>query len=96
MSTTTPPNLGIIITSPTARKIIYGTYTILLLIAGAAQVAFAAIPSGQPVWLTAGLSVLAYCGVPVGALAVANTSATPHIAAPVAAAPAAPVTPSAS
>lgn len=80
MSTTTPPNLGNIITSPTARKAIYGAYAIGVVAVGAAQVAFAAAPElgGQPTWLTVALAVAAYLGVPISALALANTpAATP-------------------
>lgn len=76
MSTTTPPNLGIVITSPTARKTIYGTYIILLVVAGAVQVAYAAIQLGQPAWLIAALAVLAYLGIPVGGLALVNSPTT--------------------
>lgn len=75
MSTTTPPNLGIVITNPTARKRIYGAYIILLIVAGAAQVAYAAIQLSQPSWLIAALAVLAYLGIPVGGLALVNSPA---------------------
>lgn len=76
MSTPTAPNLGTIITSAVARKVIYGTYAIGVVLIGAAQVAFASAPElgGQPVWLTVSLAVAAYLGVPVSALALANTS----------------------
>lgn len=73
MSTTTPPNLGIVITSPFARKVVYSSYIVLLVIAGAIQVAYAAIQLGQPVWLVAALAVLAYLGIPVGGLALVNS-----------------------
>ncbi len=74
MSTTPTPNLGTIITSGLARKVIYGVYVVLIVIAGGIQVAFAAVSTDQPTWLTAGLAVLAYLGVPIGGLALANTS----------------------
>lgn len=77
MSNTTPPNIGNIITSPTARKTIYGTYIILLVIAGAIQVAYVAIALGQPTWLVAALAVLTYLGIPVGGLALANSPTLP-------------------
>lgn len=75
MSHIEPPNLGNIITSSTARKIIYGVYGIAVVILGAAQVAFASTPAwgGQPDWLTAALNVAAYLAIPVSALALANT-----------------------
>lgn len=77
MSTTPVPNLGIVITSPNVRKVIYGTYIILLVIAGAAQVAYSAIQLGQPAWLVASLAVLAYLGIPVGGLALVNSPSKP-------------------
>ena len=49
-----------------------------MIVAGALQVYFAAtqvIP--QPQWLTGALAVLAYLGVPIGGLALANTGNTP-------------------
>lgn len=75
MSHIEPPNLGNIITSSTIRKAIYGIYGIGVVILGAAQVAFATAPElgGQPVWLTVSLAVAAYLGVPISALALANT-----------------------
>lgn len=76
MSTTTPPNLGIVITSPFARKIIYSTYIVLLVIVGAIQVGFAAVQSGQPVWLVAAIAVLGYLGIPIGGLALVNSPST--------------------
>lgn len=77
MNTPAPADLGVIVTSPRARKTIYGAYVLLLLAAGAAQVGFAAASAGQPVWLTAALAVLAYLGIPVGGLAAANTAVAP-------------------
>lgn len=70
-----PPNLGSIITSSTIRKAIYGTYAIAVVVIGAVQVAFAAAPElgGQPVAVTVALAVAAYLGVPISALALANT-----------------------
>lgn len=76
MSTTPTPNLGIVITSPKARKIIYGLYIIFLVLAGAAQVAYAALELGQPGWLVASLAVLAYLGIPIGGLALVNSPAS--------------------
>lgn len=72
----TPNDLGVIVTSARARKIIYGVYVVALVVTGALQVAFAALDAGQPDWLVATLAVLAYLGIPIGGLAAANT-ATP-------------------
>jgi hypothetical protein len=67
-------NLGVIITNNTVRRAVYGTYVIVVIGAGAAQVGYTALQVAQPSWLTAGLAVLAYLGVPIGALALANTA----------------------
>lgn len=74
MTTPTPNDLGAIVGSAQARKAIYGTYVIGIVILGATQVGFAAISAGQPDWLTVALAVAAYLGIPVGGLAAANTS----------------------
>lgn len=70
-----PPNLGSIITSAFARKLIYGIYAVGVVLIGAVQIAYAAAPElgGQPIWLTIALAVAGYLGVPVSALALANT-----------------------
>lgn len=71
-------NLGTIITNPLARKLIYGIYVIAVIVIGAIQVAYSSVPAwgGAPEWLTAALAVAAYLGIPVGALALANTNNT--------------------
>lgn len=76
MSTPIPnaSQLGVIVKNAKARAFIYGGYVIAIIAAGAAQVGFASLEVSQPDWLTASLAVLAYLGVPVGTLAVANTS----------------------
>ena len=76
MSTTPAPNLGSVITNARARKIIYALYLVGLVLAGAAQVGFAAAQLGQPVWLVVTLAVLAYLGIPIGGLALVNTPAS--------------------
>jgi len=74
------PNLGSVVTNATIRKAIYSTYVVALVIAGGLQVAFANPElGGQPVWLTVALSVLAYLGIPVGGLALANTGTPPLV-----------------
>lgn len=66
-------NLGNIITSPTARKSVYGTYAIACVAATATQVGYAAIQAPQPDWLSVALAVLAYLGIPLAGLALSNT-----------------------
>lgn len=75
MTAPTPDNLGTVVTSNLARRIIYGTYVILLIGAGAAQVGFSSVQLAQPHWLTAALAVLVYLGIPVGGLAFVNATA---------------------
>lgn len=65
--------LGTIITSPAARRIVYGVYVVLLLVLGAVTVGFAAIGQGLPTWGVAASAVLGYIGIPVGSLAIVNT-----------------------
>jgi len=69
-----PTNLGVIVKNARARAVIYGAYVVAIIAAGAAQVGFAALEQSQPDFLVASLAVLAYLGVPVGTLAVANTN----------------------
>jgi hypothetical protein len=70
----TASQLGVIVKNAKARAIIYGTYVVAIIVAGAAQVAYASLELGQPDILVAAVAVLAYLGVPVGTLAVANTN----------------------
>lgn len=76
MSVSSPPNLGVIIANTRARKIVYGSYVIALVLAGASQVGYAAVQITQPDWLTAALAILTYLGIPVGGLALANAPTT--------------------
>ncbi len=69
----TANDLGVIVSSTRARKIIYGTYVLTLVGAGATQVAYASLELSAPPWLVASVAVLAYLGIPVGGLAAANT-----------------------
>jgi hypothetical protein len=66
--------LGVIVKNAKARAYIYGGYVVVIIVAGAAQVGYASLEVAQPDFLTASLAILAYLGVPVGTLAVANTN----------------------
>lgn len=66
--------LGVIVKNAKARAVIYGGYVVAIIVAGGAQVAFASLEIAQPDYLVASLAVLAYLGIPVGTLAVANTN----------------------
>lgn len=72
----TPSHLGVIVKNATARAVIYGAYVIAIIVAGACQVGYAALELPNPDWLVVAVPVLAYLGVPVGTLAVANTNST--------------------
>jgi hypothetical protein len=77
MSNPIVPNasdLGVIVKNARVRAGIYSAYVIAIIAAGATQVAFASLELAQPDFLIASLAVLAYLGVPVGTLAVANTN----------------------
>ena len=68
----TDTSLGVVITNSTARKAIYGTWLILIVISGAIANAYASIKLQDPTWLTQGQAALTYLGIPVGGLALAN------------------------
>jgi len=74
-------DLGIIVTNPVIRRAVYGTYVILLVLAGAVQAALVSINVEQPPWLTAVLAALVYLGIPVAGLAAANSTISPKVAA---------------
>lgn len=71
-------NLGNIISNDLARKIIYGTYVVGVVILGALQ-AWYGLDGGQPEWLSRALNVSAYLGIPIGGLALANANSKPVI-----------------
>lgn len=73
MTSPTPNDLRKVIKSARARMLIYSVYVVAILVIGAIQVGFAAAEVAAPSWLTVALAVAAYLGVPVGALAAANT-----------------------
>lgn len=72
MSTPTPNDLGTVVTSDKARRIIYSVYVIAVVVIGAVQVAYAGAVV-TPEWVTITQQVLLYLGVPVGGLAAVNT-----------------------
>lgn len=73
MSTPTPNDLGKVVTSERARRVIYSAYVIAVILLGAMQVAYAGAEAGTPVWLNIAQQVALYLGVPVGGLAAVNT-----------------------
>lgn len=69
-------NLGSIIKNDKARSIIYAVWFIGGIAIGAAQVGF---PDPDPIWLTTTFNVWSYLGVPVAALASANSHSSPNV-----------------
>ena len=72
-NSTTTPNLGNVITSPTARKVVYGTYAIGAFVIGGVSAYFLGIGQSIPELVTGAQAVAAYVGIGVGGLALANT-----------------------
>jgi xanthine/uracil permease len=70
----TSPNLGNVITSAAIRKYVYGIYSVAALIVGGAAAYFLGIAQPIPELVTGAQAVIAYLAIPVGALALANTS----------------------
>jgi hypothetical protein len=66
-------SLGTIVTSNTARKIIYGVYAVAAIAAGGAVAYYFGIGQALPTVVTGVQAVIAYLAIPVGGLALANT-----------------------
>lgn len=73
MTHVSPPNLGNIITSANIRKIVYGAYAISAVIVGGISAYFLGIGESIPTAVIGAQAVIAYLGIPVGGLALANT-----------------------
>lgn len=73
MSNTEQPNLGRVITDPTARKIVYGTYALGAFIIGGVAAYFLGIGQPLPEVVVGAQAVAAYAGIGIGSLALANT-----------------------
>lgn len=67
------PNLGKVVTNPTARKIVYGIYAVGAVVVGGTAAYFLGIGWEIPAPVVGAQAVVAYLGIPVGALAVLNT-----------------------
>jgi len=66
------PNLGVIITNPVARKVIYSIYILVGFALGGIQAWYG---DHSPAWLPQYLAVYGYVGLGVSGLAIANTPA---------------------
>lgn len=75
MSTPTPstPNLGNVVENSTARKVIYGAYTVAAIVIGGVAAYFLGIQTPIPQEVIGAQAVIAYLAIPVGGLALANT-----------------------
>lgn len=67
-------SLGVIIPSPTGRRVAYAIYAGASLLVTNIAVAFSAINSSIPPWLTIAIAVIGNLAAPFGALAIANAS----------------------
>lgn len=70
------PDLGAIITNTSARKGIYATYGIVAFVVGGIAAYFLGVGEELPRILIGAQAVVAYTGIAVGGLALANTSNT--------------------
>jgi hypothetical protein len=69
-------NLGSIIKNDKARQIIYATWFILGIVIGAVQVAYT---DPDPLWVLKAFDVWSYLGLPIAALATANSQSKPDV-----------------
>lgn len=69
---TTAPDLGIVITSPKVRGIVYGAYAVGALVVGGVGAYFLGIHQPIPEPVIGAQAVVAYLGIPIGGLAYAN------------------------
>lgn len=69
-------NLGSIIKNDRARSIIYAVWFIAGILIGVVQVVYS---DPDPEWLVKTFAAWSYLGVPVAALATANSKSTPNV-----------------
>lgn len=75
MSTTPDsPNIGNVISNPTARRVVYGAYAVAAVIVGGTAAYFLGVQTPIPEPVIGAQAVIAYLGIPIGGLALANTS----------------------
>jgi len=74
------PDIGSIIPSGTARKLVYGIYASGALVVGGVVAYFLSTGIPIPVEVTGAQGVIAYLAIPIGGLALANTSNPPAMA----------------
>ena len=69
----TPPNLGTVVKNAKIRAGVYGTYAVSAIIVGGIAAYFLGIGHAIPEQVIGAQAVIAYLGIPVGGLALANT-----------------------
>ncbi|WP_144795685.1 hypothetical protein [Microbacterium paludicola] len=74
MSENSTPALGNVVSNPTARKVIYGAYAVAAVVVGGTAAYFLGIQAPVPEPVIGAQAVIAYLGIPVGGLALANTT----------------------
>lgn len=82
MTETKNYDLGVVISSDSARRLIYGIYTVLAIIVGGLAVFTTATIHDVPSWLVGAQAVIAYLAIPVGGLAVANSRTRSEVEVP--------------
>lgn len=65
--------LGVVVTNKTARRVIYGAYVGAAVVVGGVAAYFIGTQHPLPEAVIGAQSVIAYLGIPVGGLAIANT-----------------------
>lgn len=71
---TNSPNLGTVIGSPRARKLVYGVYAVAAVIVGGVAAYFLGVQADMPEAVVGAQAVIAYLAIPVGGLALVNTT----------------------
>lgn len=69
----TPPNIGVVISSAVARKVVYGVYSVGAVVVGGAVAYFLGTGHSIPEVVVGAQAVVAYLAIPIGGLALANT-----------------------
>lgn len=73
MNTSNAPDLGVVVRNPKARRVVYGAYACAAFVVGGVAAYFLGIGEQLPTVVVGAQAVVAYAGIPIGALAVANT-----------------------
>jgi hypothetical protein len=69
-----PGNLGNVVSNAVARRVIYGLYVVAAVVVGGIAAYFLGTGHPLPEGIVGAQAVIAYLGIPVGGLALANTT----------------------